>query len=253
MRLTSNCLPTSILILLRFDPVTYLPRISESQILAYAQHLSEVIGYRTVGTREHALGDEWMMGEAQELARQCQNIAEANPGRKLQCEVWRQDGSGSHRCVHPRITNVVLCMTKNSSFDIMGKRLYKTYVGLPNTIMRISDGTDRGKEHAVLVNAHVDSTLPSPGAADDALSVGVMLECARVLIHTPNWEPTHAIIFCKSFLPKRNGIAVHDRPWNQCSTTPKNHYKTDHICSLRSTQSGKRSYQHAACLTSFDT
>lgn len=60
--------------------------------------------------------------------------------------------------------------------------------------MRISDGTDEGKEHAVLVNAHIDSTLPSPGAADDALPVGVMLETARNLIETPSWSPRHAVI-----------------------------------------------------------
>lgn len=79
----------------------------------------------------------------------------------------------------------------------MNKRLYKTYVNLTNIIVRISDGSDRGKEHAVLVNAHLDSTLPSPGAADDALAVGVMLECMRVLVHSPDWEPQHAIIFCE--------------------------------------------------------
>lgn len=56
---------------------------------------------------------------------------------------------------------------------MMNKRLYKTYVNLSNIIVRLSNGTDAGKEHAVLVNSHVDSTLPSPGAADDALSVGV--------------------------------------------------------------------------------
>lgn len=78
----------------------------------------------------------------------------------------------------------------------MGKRLYKTYVELTNIIVVISDGTPEGKEHSVLVNAHVDSTLPSPGAADDALSVGIMLECIRVLINTPNWEPKHTIVFC---------------------------------------------------------
>ena len=80
---------------------------------------------------------------------------------------------------------------------MMGRRLYKTYVNLTNTVVRISDGTDEGKAHAVLVNAHVDSTLPSPGAADDALAVGVMLECMRVLVNTPTWEPKHAIVFCK--------------------------------------------------------
>lgn len=84
----------------------------------------------------------------------------------------------------------------------MNKRLYKTYVNLTNIIVRISDGSDRGKEHAVLVNAHLDSTLPSPGAADDALAVGVMLECMRVLVHSPDWEPQHAIIFCESCLPR---------------------------------------------------
>lgn len=78
---------------------------------------------------------------------------------------------------------------------MMGKRLYKTYVNLSNIIVRISDGTDDGKQHALLVNAHLDSTIPSPGAADDALSVGVMLDCMRVLVETPDWSPKHAVIF----------------------------------------------------------
>ena len=56
---------------------------------------------------------------------------------------------------------------------MMNKRLYKTYVNLSNIIVRLSNGTSEGKEHAVLVNSHLDSTLPSPGAADDAISVGV--------------------------------------------------------------------------------
>jgi Zn-dependent M28 family amino/carboxypeptidase len=78
--------------------------------------------------------------------------------------------------------------------------------------MRISDGSEEGKHHAVLVNSHLDSTLPSPGtlffilghftelqlflgAADDALPVGVMIEMARVLIDTDDWEPHNAVIF----------------------------------------------------------
>jgi len=85
-------------------------------------------------------------------------------------------------------------------FDMMGKRLYKTYVNLSNIVVRISDGTQEGKEHALLVNAHLDSTLPSPGAADDALSVGVMLDCMRVLVESPNWSPKYAAIFCESRL-----------------------------------------------------
>ena len=82
---------------------------------------------------------------------------------------------------------------------MMGKRLYKTYVNLTNIVVRISDGTPEGKEHAVLVNSHLDSTLPSPGAADDALPVGIMLDCMRVLIETPKWSP-NTLLFSVSKL-----------------------------------------------------
>jgi hypothetical protein len=82
----------------------------------------------------------------------------------------------------------------------MAARLYKRYVNLSNIIIRLSDGTDQGKVDAVLINSHLDSTLPSPGAADDALAVGVMIECVRVLVNTPGWEPKHAVIFCESSL-----------------------------------------------------
>lgn len=160
-----------------YDPITSLPHPSESTILSYAKYLSEDIGYRTPGTRQHAQADAWWYHKVQEIEQLCRRVVEKEPGRKLECNVWRQHGSGNHR------------------FDMMSTRLYKTYVDLSNIILRVSDGTEHSKSDAVLVNAHLDSTLPSPGAADDALAVGVMLECARTLIETPGWEPTHAIIF----------------------------------------------------------
>ncbi|KAF7370093.1 Peptide hydrolase [Mycena sanguinolenta] len=155
---------------------TNLPQISEARILGYAKYLSEDIGYRTVGTSEHALADAWMVEQAEEAKRNCERVVKET-GRKLQCEVWRQQGSGTHR------------------FDMMGKRLYKSYQNLTNIVVRLSDGTDAGKEHALLLNSHLDSTLPSPGAADDAISVGVMLDCIRVLVETPGWSPANAVIF----------------------------------------------------------
>lgn len=96
-----------------------------------------------------------MVDQANAVKAQCDAIVAASPHRGLECEVWHQKGNGSHR------------------FDMMGRRLYKTYVGLTNVVVRLSNGTEEGKVHAVLINSHVDSTLPSPGAADDALSVGV--------------------------------------------------------------------------------
>ncbi|KAL1744532.1 hypothetical protein HDZ31DRAFT_82588 [Schizophyllum fasciatum] len=160
----------------RTNPVTGLPQISEARILDVAKTLSEDIGYRIVGTEEHARGDAWVYDQARAFQEECDAVVKSQ-GRALECEVWHQQGDGSHR------------------FDIMGHRVYKTYRGLTNIIVRVSNGTAASKEHAVLVNSHVDSTLPSPGAADDALAVGVMLECMRVLLYTPNWEPAHAIVF----------------------------------------------------------
>ncbi|KAH8111785.1 hypothetical protein DFH11DRAFT_1842399 [Phellopilus nigrolimitatus] len=154
----------------------HTPQLSEHAVLAHTRHLSEEIGFRTVGTREHARADAWMLGQAHALKALCDDAVRAEPGRQLECEVWHQQGSGSHR------------------FDILGKRLYKTYVRLTNIVVRISNGTEEGKQHAVLANAHLDSTLPSPGAADDALAAGILLEAARTLVRTPHWSPAHALV-----------------------------------------------------------
>ncbi|KAJ7031858.1 hypothetical protein C8F04DRAFT_1109292 [Mycena alexandri] len=158
------------------NALTGLPQISEARILNLTKYLSEDIGFRTVGTYEHSVADAWMVEQAEEAKRHCERVVEET-GRKLECEVWRQQGSGTHR------------------FDMMGKRLYKSYQNLTNIVVRVSDGTDAGKAHALLLNSHLDSTLPSPGAADDAISVAIMLDCIRVLVDTPEWSPAHAVIF----------------------------------------------------------
>lgn len=48
---------------------------------------------------------------------------------------------------------------------MMGKPVFKVYENLSNIIIRISNGTPAGKAHALLLNAHVDSTVPSPGSS----------------------------------------------------------------------------------------
>ncbi|KIJ41840.1 hypothetical protein M422DRAFT_48503 [Sphaerobolus stellatus SS14] len=102
-----------------------------------AQHLSETIGYRTIGTKEHAEGDAWMVEQVQQLKKDTTAFEDISPF---------------------------------PSFDIMDYRVYENYVSLYNIIVRLSNGIAAGKEHA-LVNSHIDSTTPSPGGADDALLV----------------------------------------------------------------------------------
>ncbi|KIY68442.1 hypothetical protein CYLTODRAFT_453504 [Cylindrobasidium torrendii FP15055 ss-10] len=145
--------------------------ISEARILETTRFLSEEIGFRTVGTREHAAADTWANDILQGLADQCK-------GReKIHCTFWRQQGDGNHR------------------FDIMNTRLYKSYVGLTNFVFRIQGRSAATTEHAALVNCHLDSQLPGPGAADDAISCAIMLDIIKILLEDDDYEPTWSVIF----------------------------------------------------------
>jgi len=76
---------------------------------------------------------------------------------------------------------------------MMGKSMYKTYTDLTNVVICVSNGIQQpvDKKHAMLVNVHLDSTMPSPSAEDDVHTVGVMLKCLHVLTHTPGWTPSY--------------------------------------------------------------
>ncbi|KAG0006194.1 hypothetical protein BGZ65_009076 [Modicella reniformis] len=55
---------------------------------------------------------------------------------------------------------------------------------MTNIIVRLSCGPECD-QNAILLNAHYDTTLGSPGAADDALGVGIQMELIRVLSQQP--------------------------------------------------------------------
>lgn len=59
--------------------------------------------------------------------------------------------------------------------------MLKVYSGIRNIILRVST-PGRNSSNALLLGSHIDSTLPSPGAADDGIGVGVMLDIARVIV-----------------------------------------------------------------------
>ena len=73
----------------------------------------------------------------------------------------------------------------------MDHDVLKIYNGITNVILRIRSSDSNA---SLLLGSHIDSTLPAPGAADDGMGVGVMLEIARVLIERD--EPfDNAIVF----------------------------------------------------------
>ncbi|KDD72594.1 hypothetical protein H632_c3147p0 [Helicosporidium sp. ATCC 50920] len=65
--------------------------------------------------------------------------------------------------------------------NAFGHEFTNAFNNLTNVVLRISP---RGREHVpgVLLNAHYDSALGSPGASDAASCVGVALEVARTLV-----------------------------------------------------------------------
>jgi hypothetical protein len=71
-------------------------------------------------------------------------------------------------------------------FTLMDHDVLKVYKGITNIIFQIRakepPSGHRADKDAMLLGAHIDSTLPAPGAADDGIGVGVMLDIARVLV-----------------------------------------------------------------------
>lgn len=161
------------------------PQFSELLARSHIQAL-ENAGYRIVGTPEHVAGRDYVLAEVERLADICRGVD------GLECEVELQRGNGSHRFVplthFPHLsvfegyTLILQIRSLWGRFDILNHSVLKTYSGLTNVLLRISNGTQAAKESTLLLNAHIDSQLPGPGAADDAIGVGIMLELARVLV-----------------------------------------------------------------------
>ncbi|KAH8105695.1 hypothetical protein DFH11DRAFT_1833939 [Phellopilus nigrolimitatus] len=69
-----------------------------------AAHASQLSGHAMLEHRWLVRADTWMLGQAHALKALCDAVR-TEPRRQLECEVWHQQGSGSHR------------------FEILGKRL----------------------------------------------------------------------------------------------------------------------------------
>ncbi|MCO5565485.1 hypothetical protein L7F22_019158 [Adiantum nelumboides] len=163
---------------------------SELKALEHISKLSDDIGYRIVGTKEHVEAEKWIENVVKSYEGWHKTIIEdedaepqinatqrrTDPRGDTQVEVWTQIADGAHR------------------FDFISSVVWKKYYSMSNVIVRISDGTDEGKEHAVLLNAHLDSTLPSPGAADDGAGIAILLEILRIYTTPPRPRLRHSVI-----------------------------------------------------------
>ncbi|ETS62307.1 hypothetical protein PaG_03384 [Moesziomyces aphidis] len=135
---------------------------SEANAVGVMHHLSVDVGYRIVGTKEHVEAEDWLEDVLRRYEGSHDTGTPDAPGR-THVEVFKQIGDGAHR------------------FDFMSSTVWKRYYSMSNLVVRISDGTEESKANSLLLNAHLDSTLPSPGGADDGVGVAILLEALRVL------------------------------------------------------------------------
>ncbi|KAG0372662.1 hypothetical protein BGX24_012743 [Mortierella sp. AD032] len=156
------------------DPSTGQRQFSEENVRTIVRHLSEDIGYRIVGTEQDHETQLYLLNEIRALKAQAESESARRSrtvdpkghnkisGAFPKFDVWVQKDDGAHQ------------------FDFMSKVVMKTYANMTNIIVRLSCGS-QCDENAILLNAHYDTTLGSPGAVDDALPIGVMVELIRIL------------------------------------------------------------------------
>ncbi|GAA6002746.1 hypothetical protein JCM10207_007655 [Rhodosporidiobolus poonsookiae] len=142
------------------DTAIFSETLAMGYIRDLAAYADDTPRYRIVGTKEMVQTDEYLLARIEDIK---QEMVRVHPDGGMQIEVFHQVGDGTHL------------------FDFMNKMVWKKYFGISNVIVRLSDGTPASKANSILVNAHSDSTLPSPGAADDLVGVAVMLEALRVM------------------------------------------------------------------------
>ncbi|KAF9958496.1 hypothetical protein BGZ70_009173 [Mortierella alpina] len=131
------------------DPVSGRPRFSEENVRRVVRHMTKDIGYRVVGTEQELETKNYLIRELTTLKEQAKIEGLRHAQELPNFDMWVQ-----------------------------------MYTNMTNIIVRLSCGPECD-QNAVLLNAHYDTTLGSPGAVDDALGCGVMMEIIRIMSLRP--------------------------------------------------------------------
>ena len=183
------------------DPVpayASLGLFSEERALAHARKLQS-FGIRVVGTPELENAERYVVDAATALTTEAHTT---RPDLDVEFLVHRPSGSFRQYFLNHDIANA--------------------YTNLTNVAVRVRrrgelNGDGDQNQKAVLLNAHFDTTLGSPGGADCASCVGVLLEVLRVLIHDKQNVPNAPVVFLlnggeETFMQAAHGFVAH-HPW----------------------------------------
>ncbi|KAG2493215.1 hypothetical protein HYH03_008635 [Edaphochlamys debaryana] len=144
-------------------PVSAAPEwFSEERAMVHVVALAGDLPDRQISMPQLAQAHDYVEAQARALAE----LAASRPERDVEVEVFRE-----------RVTGSV-------DMDFGGVPFTNAYRGLTNIVMRITPKGTEGRK-GLLIAAHHDSAVASPGAADDVSMVAVMLEAARALLSRP--------------------------------------------------------------------
>lgn len=138
---------------------------SEGRALATTTVLAKDIGMRLVGSPQESMTINYIL----------QTLKDIQKGASADFIIEVQNADGSHL------------------FEMMGVPVIKTYTNITNIIVTL--GCKECSQDAVLLNSHFDSTIVTPGAADDAASVAIMIELIRIFSKSPNLKKSCIFLF----------------------------------------------------------
>ncbi|KAL2903638.1 Endoplasmic reticulum metallopeptidase 1 [Bienertia sinuspersici] len=200
-----------------------LDKFSEARAMKHLRVLSEDIVGRHEGRPGLKQAADYIKGQLEFLKDRANSnfrLSIYNGGEALVLELLSLPHELPHYC---RTTNVVTGMMRslvlltlaarpskrivqngieveesmvNGSFNMMflGHSISLAYRAHTNVLMRISSVNSTETDASVLINAHFDSALNSPGASDCGSCVASMLELGRLIVDS-GWIPPRPIIF----------------------------------------------------------
>ena len=153
---------------------------SEGRALETTSYLADTIGHRQVSTSGEERSSRYLLHQANQIAA---TAAATRPDLNVTVTEERVYGALGRQIV-------------------FGMEIANAYNGLTNVVLRVAPSSTGTASNAttttstsVLVNAHYDSTLGSPGASDCASCVGVALEIARTIVANASITLHAPIIF----------------------------------------------------------
>lgn len=161
------------------DNDTTVGYFSAERAFRHVDYLSSKIGLRHFGTRALESAQAYIWQQLEDIQQYASDI-KSDYGLKLE---W-QTVSGTHITQRSRRSLHTRCFTYQNVTNIIAILCNKAACDL-----------QQEEDHSLLVvNGHVDSAHSSPGASDDAIACGVMLEMLSSWVSNPK-QLRHPVVF----------------------------------------------------------